>query len=316
MNYGHILSKSWQIVSKNKVLWLLGFFAALVVGGSKSSLGNDFVTGSSWLFQNLSTFLITHNLTTLLSLALSVGFWLTSTVARIALVREVATVDTLQPKSVAPFGKAVRSATKAILPILLMQLVVWLPVLAVDLVLSRVGRPMSEAFLTNAQTGAPTGSGFSDSFGVVCGGGIGLTILILLSSFVDAFAFRSILLEKIGVFQGIKHALTIMRVNAKPILILSLICLVIGMIVSFVIGLVLMPLARPILTPMVQNLSQCTLQQDYRAMLICVQQHTATPTIIAAGFALSVVAAILSALWVAFQSATFTLAYSRFARID
>jgi hypothetical protein len=308
MNYERILSKAWQIVSKYKPLWFLGFLAGLVIGTNSNSLGNNFVAGGAWIFQNFTGLLGAQSLIAALLLGLAIAFWLIGTVARIRLVSEVAAVDTLMPKSGVSSSENTRSAAKYVLPILLMQLVLWLPILGVNLVLSRIGQPMSESFIGSAQTGTPPTIA---SFGVIWVLGMGLAILMFLVSFIDAFAYRSIILEGLGSIRGVQRAMHVIRTNVKSILILSLICLVIGVIVSFVIGLILMPLAWPILRPMLTNLSQCVSGQDYRAMLSCVQQQSTNPTFVVASLLLSVVGAALSALWVAFQSATFTVAYSR-----
>lgn len=311
MNYEQTLSKAWRIVSKNKPLWVLGFFAALVVGGSKSNLGSNFVTGSAWWVQNVRAFFTASQLTTILLLLSAVVVWLFGTLARIALVREVAAVDSLQPKFVASFGRAIGAAAKSLLPIGLMQLIIWLPVLALSLLLSRVGQSLSGAFLPDAQTSAAAAAAPPSAFGTFFALGLGLAALMLVFSFIDAFAYRSILLEGVGAFQGITRAVAVIRSNLKPVLILALICLVIGVLLSFAIGLILTPLALPVLRPMMQNLTQCTQQQDYNAMLACVQQQSATPLAVVASLVLGIIGAVLSALWVAFQSVTFTLAYSR-----
>lgn len=313
MNYERILTKAWQIVSKHKSLWFLGFLAGLVIGTNSNSLSSNFVAGGAWIFQNFNGLLGAQSLIAALLLGLAIAFWLIGTVARIRLVSEVAAVDTLTPKSALSASDSTLSAAKSVLPILLMQVVLWLPILGVNLVLSKIGQSTSESFISSVQTGTPPATA---AFGAIWLLGMGIAILMFLVSFIDAFAYRSIILEGLGSIRGIQRAIHVIRTNVKSILILSLICLVIGVIVSFVIDLILMPLAWPILRPMLTSLSQCASGQNYRAMLSCAQQQSTNPTFVIASLLLSVVGAILSALWVAFQSATFTLAHNRLTGLE
>lgn len=314
MNYERIFSRAWQITWKYKPLWVFGFLAGLFIGSNNNS--NNFIQGGAWLFQNIGSILSTNSLITILTVIISIVFWLVGTVARISLVREVAALDTRRPQPIPSLGNVFRAASKFMPSILLMQLLIWSPILVLNLIVSIVSQPAIETLFSSSQTGAVNQSKFLSSFGSIWIFACGIGLLTLPLVFIDAFAYRSIVLEELSIKTGLQKAIHILRANLKPILVLSIICLIIGLIFSFVIGLALLPLLPLVMRPMMQNVSQCASSSDFRAMVSCMQRVSTNPTVVIVGLIASVIGAALSAIWVAFQSATFTLAYNKLAETE
>src|SRR5512138_3355484 len=98
MDFGGILSRAWQIVWRWKVLWILGFLAALGqgTGGANSgfSFGSqDFQTGN---FPNFTLPAAAEGLIialACLAVIVAIALWVVSVIARGGLIAGVAQVE-------------------------------------------------------------------------------------------------------------------------------------------------------------------------------------------------------------------------------
>jgi len=296
-------SKAWQITWDNKILWVFGFIAGLYLGNNNYS---DFhVQGGSWLFQNISGLFSKNVLITILMSGAALVFWLLGTLARISLIREVAALNVPKPKPLPPFMESVRSSSNVVPRILLMQVLVLFPVLALGLATHFFAQPLDQDFLNLVNE-----TNFSGFFGTFLLLGVGGVLITLCFAFIDAFAFRGIVLDELGVLDSIKAAFQIIKTNIKFVLQLSIICVVVGAIFAFVVSIALTPFLLFLVNSLMQSVSQCSaFNGNLQAMVTCIQKLGTDPTVVVVNIVAGLVSAALFSIIVTLQSASFTLAY-------
>jgi hypothetical protein len=303
VNSQKVISEAWQITFKHKYLWIFGFIAGLTYGSE--NIGVSVTQGGAWLFQNLETVLSAQGIIAILSVVISVVLWLLGLIARICLIQDISIgvqAEKLLPKAIELF----RSSTPFLVTIVLMQILVWSPVILINILLSVWARPMAESLSESVTSG-----GVPDltSFGTIWLLGMGTLFLTIPLSFVDAFSYRSLVVENLGVGEGIKKGVTVLRRNWKPILGLALLCLIIGLAFSFAVSMVLLPLSFAMLPLMQRVLMQCAGGGDLKTMTTCMQGLRADPIFIVISLTAGILSAAISSVWVTFQSSAFTLAY-------
>jgi hypothetical protein len=311
MNYQKILSKAWQITWKHKYLWFFGFLAGLTIGGGDNL--NRFIQGGTWLFQIIGDIMVFQGLIAILVLVVSLVFWLLGIVARCSLIYEVTALGSGYKKPIARIGNLFSVGVKFLPRILLMQLLIWFPVLVLSIAASTVGQPASEAALSDVEAGTSelADVGTLGALGLL---GCSFALLAIPVTIVDAIAYRAIVLEELHVTSSIRRALEVIKANLGQIFILAVICLVLAWVFSLILGIVLSPLLLIMAKPILQGASQCAeFGSDLKAMADCIQWIGANPPLMLLSVAVSIVAAALSSVWVTFQSAVFTLAYKQFS---
>ena len=310
MNYQQIFSKAWRLTRENPYLWFLGFLAGLSLGSGDNNLNNTFVQGGAWLFQNLSNLLSMKSVLSLTFLMASILLWIVGVFARIGLIHEISAFNSRYGKPLANIKEVVRASAQLFLPIVSMQLLIWSPIIVLSVVYGLLAQSFITTSFSTMQSGAPL-DGFG-SFGAIWLLGCGTVLLSIPLTFVDAFAYRSIVLEKMGVKDSLRYAIDIIKGNIGSILSLSIMVGIIGFVFSLVLMLVLSPLLLLIMKPMMEGMSQCDLLgNDFNAVTNCMQQMSTSPSILIPSLIASVLLAAIASLWVTFQSATFTLAYDR-----
>ncbi len=337
MKYQQILSKAWEITWNQKYLWLFGFLAGLTLssgnndnspiqfglsfGSENASMGwNNGVLfqGGSWLFQNAGTLLAAPGVWTILMLVVSLLLWVVGVVARSGLIHQVNVIEAQEQEPGAGLGERFRAAFQAFPPALGMQLLIWSPILALNVMLAIASRSVvTSAFSTFPQldgAGVPEMPGMDTIGAIGALGSLGCVtaLLTIPLTFIDGFAYRSIILEKLGVIAGLRRALQVIKENIGPILVLSIICLLLAAIVSVVVGLLLSPFLMILAKPMMEIVTECSqLMGEPQAMFECIQRANASPRVLIPSLLLSILGAAFSSVWITFQSATFTLAYRR-----
>ncbi len=316
MIYERIFSKAWDFTWKYKSLWVLGFLASLFWGNN--NINSNFVQGSAWLFQNIGGMINPDALITTLTIIISIGLWLIGTVARISLIREVAALDVKRPRPIAPLKDVFQAAFKSLRSVLLMQLLLWWPIIILNLIMVIASRSLTQSLDANI-VGGTIPMGATSAFTGIWLLGMSTAILAVPLIYMDAFAYRAIVLEQRGVKASLQKAAHILRTHTKSILTFSAICLLIGLIFSFVIGIILMPLIPLVMfamEPLLQVMQQCTANVNINAVMSCMQRLSTSPLFIVVGLIMSSLNAALSAVWVVFQSAIFTLAYKKLTEIS
>lgn len=316
MGTSGILSTAWQIVRRQPLLWLLGFLAALKLNFTPQSGAPAFWQGGSWFLQNLQHWSGLLTPTLAVTLFLSLLFWLLGLLARAALIQMVAELDARGTRST--FGSYLRRSLSQLRQLLLMQVIVWLPLLLLALASWLwMERTLPTMFGDNqAPAGLPPG--FPAGFAYIWASAMGVGLLAALLNFIDAFAYRAIVIEQHTAVAGIQRGLAVLVGNLGNIFTTAVGIAVISFLVSLVIGLVSLPfMAIFFLGPMWQNLQTCGGPGiDQAALLACLQQSNSTLNTQLTLMLLSVGSALLSAGLIAYMSAVFTLLYQRLTGIQ
>ena len=245
MDYGSLLSRTWDIVWNHKFLILLGVLVALGAGGGTGATGGsgfnfdggrmpqqppqapDFPEMPRWRgFENLQLpALPVVAVILLIGLALLVGLavWVVSTIAKGGLI---AGADTIADGGQSSFGSAWRAGWRrgwtllgiAVLPGIpaLILAVVGLFVL---LIASGVAPSLGESVRMPLNVGV---------FGLLGLMGCILTPLIFVLSLLQTFANRACMLEQEGVFSAYKRGLDVLFGTLGPALVLFLIQVVLN----------------------------------------------------------------------------------------
>lgn len=304
MDYIGLISRGWTITWENKYLWILGFLAALT-GGSNiftwSTDSSDFGDpGAMASPEMLGTIAAGVLLAACVGVIVGILLWLVSLAAKGGLIGSVARLDMKQP--VEGFGAAFRIGWRKVwrlagLTIVLFG-IIFLIFIAVIVVFALSGGALAVLF-----------GGGGDENALFAGLGIlGLCLLGLLClmiplfiflSLIYPFAMRGMVLRDMGIGDSIRHGYRVLLDNLGAILLLSLAFLLLNVIAGILVLVILLPLGLAVAVPM-------SLLADSSATFL------QGLIIVLGGLAAVVVTALVSALIVAWQSSTFTLAYLEF----
>lgn len=279
MEYERIVSRAWRIVWNNKYLWLFGFLAGLTLGSGSDS--NPYVQGGAWLFQNVGGFVGTGGITAIVTLILALVFWFLGTMARSGLVYEVGAIDARRQDPVGKVWGLFRTGLHFLPRILLMQLIIWSPVLVLGVVASLFSQSIATTAFSNFRTGNLEPPSFFGAVGVVGLLGLATFLFTIPTLFIDAFGYRAIVLEGTSVKEGILRAYEVLKANLVETLILGVLFLVLGLLFTWILGVLLSPLLLPVMKPVAQRMETCVdLQADFQAMTACIQQLNAAPLLL------------------------------------
>jgi len=244
MDYGSLLSRTWDIIWNHKFLILLGVLVALGSGGGTGAPGSglDFGGPSTpqqppqapqmpelprWRgFENLRLPRLAGGVVILviaLIVLIGLSVWVISTIAKGGLI---AGADTVAGGSTSSFGSALSAGWRrgwtllgiAVLPAI-PALLLALGVLFFFLVASGIAPELSGSIRMPLNVGA---------FGLLGLMGCILTPLIFVLSLLQTFANRACVLEQEGVFGAYKRGLNVLFNNIGPALVLFLIQVVLN----------------------------------------------------------------------------------------
>lgn len=277
MEYGRIISESWELLRRNKVLWLLGFLAAL--GGGGFSVNGQFSTQNipfpsgeleggelppemleqfeqlAESFQQGDVAQIMNGIAALIGISaallvgllifaiiLGIGLWLISLMARIGLVSAVSTDQQGGPLA---WSDLLSDASRHLWRVVGLKLLLYAPLLL--LFFGLFGVTFGSVFLTIMNSAGematpPPALGMIPLLicGSVC---LGIPIMIALQ-ITDGYAFRSLVLEGTSIIDSIKRGWRVGLDNLGSTLIMGLIFMLIGLAFSIVAAIVvLLPLA-------------------------------------------------------------------------
>jgi hypothetical protein len=300
MDFGKLLSRSWEIVWNNKFLFVLGLLAALGSGGGGSGGGGNFNVGDSdftvpyemigraELFWSQYGFLII--ITVCVLLIIGIVLWLISLVAQAGLIDAVDRIDEGQSSS---FGEAWAAGTSKLLSLVGLSLLLALPFIIFGLIAAAVG---VGAVMTD-------GGNIFALFGVVvaCLACV-IAILAIFIQILYPFAQRAIVLENSGAVASISRGWDVMRESVGDTVILVVIAVAITIIYAIVSAIVLIPAALILLGPALAT------------GLITGQFGVATIALGAGGLiCLILLAAVVNAILVTYRSTLMTLGYKHLA---
>ena len=303
-----IYTEAWNITWTYKFLWIFGFVASLTLNTQNDSTA-DFLSSGAWLFRNLNQMIVSSSVvTTILLMCVAVLLWLLGIAARADLIHGAMRILNKAKGDNISFKTILSLGFKPLPKLVGMQIVVWLPVAVLTVLLvfqpSQFAVQESDSFFLN----------FASISSLV----VIIFVLFLALSFIDAFAFRSIVLDSTSIIGGIKHAAKIIRHNLGRILITAIVCAIIGLVVTAIIGIPLAPiiafLMAPILGPMQQAMQECVANNaEYEAIAECVQGIQSVglkPTTLAILIPISIVIAAFYSVWTTFLSTVFTILYN------
>lgn len=303
MDYGQILSRSWRITWQNKYLWVLGFLAALTRASSSSTnystsnpqMGSESVER---LMQATAVMLALGCLALVLGLAL----WLLSLAAKGGLITAVSRIDSGESMTL---GSAFRAGADRLLTLAGMNIVLYLPLLLIGVV-GVVGAVALLAgsgisWVTLGENPSTAGEAVAATLGLfvfcLCGLLCIMMVFAVLLQFINAFAYRGIMLRGLGAIESLSHGWQVFRANLGEVLLLSLLFLVIAIGYGILVGIVVAPLAIALMLPLFTMAARGGPGPAEILFLL------------GGGLCLGLVGAALASILTTWQSATFTLAY-------
>ena len=313
MDFGAILSRAFRITWQYKVLWILGFLAALGSGswgGAGQSPQTAFRFNGEdmpWmrnLVANPNTILAGIAVFICLIFLLSIVFLVVGIIARGGLIAGVEQVETAGNTS---FGRAWAVGAARFWHLLGLNILLWLPFIVIIVVLVILfGGAIAAAFATTASARGNPDPGammsiIGGGFVVLCCLSCLLVLYWLLAMVIQTFGERAIVLENAGITDSISRAWAIFRANLGNIILLALIMFVISIAFGLITGFVSLVILIPSIIPVIDEASRTGVMQISTILVALIGVIIAT-----------ILAAIINALFVTFNSAAWTLAYRQF----
>lgn len=326
MDIGATVSRAINITFKHKALWVLGFLAALAGSSPSSSVnfnvpGGNFGsagTGSGEIPPGMARFfdMLQENSGLILAgfaglicvlLLISIVLWVVSIIARGGLI---SAVDQIEREGSTTFGQSWRKGASKFWSLLGLNILLALPLIIVGIIVAvmiggSVVALIAAAAGADGQLSDSQAAGMaSGGLAVLCIGGAFACIAGLYSIIAAAlstFGERAIMLDSAGVIDSIRKGWDVFRNNLGNIILLAILMFIINLVIGFVIGFVSLALFAPVMIT-----SMISLGNDGT-----IGAGTVILGVIAF-IAVVVISAIISALFVAFNSTAWTLAYRQF----
>jgi hypothetical protein len=237
MDYGKVLSRAWEITWRWKVLWILGFLAALGRGGSA---GNPSYTtdSSDWGYTYYGPRIPPEIISLLIGIAcvaliILIALWVVSVIARGGLI---AGVQQVEEEGSTTFRRAWRAGASRFWTLVGIGILAAIPFIIllvggmIVLVLMFVGSGFA---LDSSTAGGVTGLVIS----IICGGVFccGTIILGIILGQIRIYAERAAILESLGWIEAFKRGWEVLKENLGPTLVFWLIFLAIGLIFGMLV---------------------------------------------------------------------------------
>lgn len=321
MDFGATISRAFNIVLKHRALWILGFLASLA-GGASSATNSFNAPGGSFtptgpsgeIPPEVERFFdqitrdpgpIIAGLTGFLCIVLliSLVLWVVSIMAQGGLIGGVRQIE---EEGSTTFGQAWSVGVRKFWPLLGLSLLLALPgLLLLALFLLLFGGtliPIAAAAASGDESASAAAAG--GVFVLICGGGalgcVGL-IYAIIAAALQTFGERAIVLENKGVLDALSRGWEVFRSNLGNIILLALLMFVISLVVGFVIAIVAGLLFAPTLIATILGASS---EGGIGAATLILGALTFLVVVI--------IGAIINAIFAAFSSAVWTLAYRQF----
>ena len=300
MNYGKVLTRAWEITWRWKVLWILGFLAALGSGGgggggtSYTTSGEDWGTwgGHPYYEPHIPPGVVAAIIgLACLAIIIGIAIWVVSVIARGGLIAGVQQVEEEEHTS---FGLAWRAGAKRFWTLFGISILAAIPliILAVVGVIALIAMFAGSGF---AFTSSDAAGGIGIATSILCGGALccGMVILAIILQQIRIYAERAAVMEELGWIEAFARGWDVLKANLGPTIIYWLIFFAIGIAFFIAIMTVLAVTAIPFIA-LVANV-------DPGPWLLA--------PICCGGLIAVIVAALISAIVETFTSATWTLAY-------
>lgn len=312
MDIGATLSRAFDITIRHRSLWFLGFLTALLAGAvNLPALPIDLppgvlVPGELPLLDEGDSRLAAA-LVTLLCILVVLAIIL-AVVGVIAQGGLIAGVGQIEEQGSTSFGQAWSAAARRFWALLGLRIVLALPVLGlVVLAVVLLGGsllPVAIAVLRGEES-PDLGSAGTSLLLLLCSGCVMICAIVIygvLASALQTFGERAILLENLGVINGLRRGWEVFISNLFNVILLALVLIVLNALFSLITGLVLTALALPAtIGGLMSSLSE---------------EGPQTSTIIFTVLMfvlIALISALISALVATFGSAVWTIAYRQIA---
>ncbi len=303
MDYAELLTRSWHIVWKNKVLWILGFVAGLAASGFRYNNNNTFSGLEEMSPETMTALSAAGLLIGCVAIIVGAAIWAVGTAARGGLIGSVWQLDEDDEMTLS-VGEAFQPGLRAFWRIVGVNLVLYLPIWIVIIV-------AFGAIFALAGGMAVLSATFTDPENLMAGAGLAIfafiALLCLLApisfaiQLIQAFAVRGIVIRHLGIVESIKHGWDVVRSNIGEILLLGFLFVVISFVFRFALSIVMTPLAVLAMAPAMTSLfSGEQINALSGVWMVC------------AGFGIGIIGAALTSIITAWRSVAFTLAYKQF----
>jgi len=310
MDYGKVLSRAWEITWRWKVLWILGFLAALGSGGgggSGSGSSSYTASGEEWRSWFGHTYYgpefpagVIAAIVGIGCLALIIGIaiWVVSVIARGGLI---AGVQQVEEEGQTSFGQAWKAGARRFWSLFGISFLAAIPIIIlvavgiVALILLIV--PVASA--TNASD-ATIAMGILTP--ILCGGVFccGMVIVAVILQQIRIYAERAAVLEELGWIEAFVRGWNVLRANLGTTLVFWAIFFAIGIGLFIAVGIVLAAVVAP-----------------FAAIGAGVGSGPwLVVPILGGGLIAIIVGSLIGAVVETFTSATWTLAYREMTGLD
>lgn len=247
MNYEQILTKSARIVWQNKFLWLLGFLAGL------GTISNSFRSQSNYNEQydgrvpDIDAMVGMMLLVLCVGLVIFIGMWVLGIISKAGLIAAVADIEAGEQPD---FRSSFAAGKAKFLPLLGLNVLFALPPILLGLffIASFAFLLVSSGVTVATLAEDPAafeqfaiGAGIIAVF-VICGLICVTAVISFLLQFINAFAYRAIVLNNLGVLESISYSWELIRKNLTEMFLLSLLFGVFGLIIGALIQVVVLPI--------------------------------------------------------------------------
>ncbi len=313
MQYGALLSRAWDIIWRNKIIWVFGFLAGLGTGGANgSNWRTNFnipgrvppgeITLPPWLqrfFSEPTLLLVVIVIAVAIVLLIALVLALIAALGHGGMVEMVREAD---DTGTTGFSTGWGAGLRHVLGVFAIRFLLGLP--SVIIILAGLIPFLLTIFPAAMQSarGVPGGTApgwvvgtlFACFLPALC---IGLLAMIPLS-LLETLSIRALVLEERGIGDSIRRGWQIFTQNLGQVIVLWLIFAVIGLVLAIVVGLIVAALAVALIVPI--------------ALLVVASPLFVIPLVLAA-LVVAVIGAAIRSVVEAFVSAVWTLAYRQFA---
>lgn len=250
MDYGKVLKRAWEITWKWKILWALGFLAALGQGGGGGGGGSNYSSSAGdwegWQANPEISGAVIAAIVAVACVAILIGIalWVVSVIARGGLI---AGVQQVEDEGGTRFGQAWRAGRKRFWSLFGIGILAGLPSFLIMMASLAVLGLSIWGIVEGSEESNPLaalGVGGIGCAGIFCCGGM---ILSLVLSLIQTYAERAAVLEGLGWIDAFKRGWQVLKANVGPTLIFWLIFLAIGLVIGGIVVAIMMAIALPVI---------------------------------------------------------------------
>lgn len=319
MDISSILSRSFNIVWRNKALWVLGFLVALGSGGGGSGSNFNFPSGSGSgsggsgtpnlpNLPRLNDQQIQGILAAVVALVcvfaiLGIIFAIVGVIANGGLIAGADDADATGKMS---FGAAFKRGSTRFWSLVGMRIVLWLPTLIVGVIVGAVVLVLFGATIASAVSDRSDRNTMNAVLGSLAGllciaVPVGLLAFVydIIARGIKVFGDRAIMLEGAGAMDAIRRGWSMFKSRFGDVFLTGLVLVVIGLIAGVLFAIVAGAIMAPSLVLLLTQMNT--------------QIQTATWIVLAVSVVFAIaVTSVLASVLIAFRATVWTLVYRAF----